>query len=124
DAHLLLVAFLQHGPWAGAAFHLADGLLVSLLAVEILTRALRGRRGSFARRLALLLAPAAITVVGVGSAYRLASPNLDVAAFVLVAVGALYLAECVEDGVRPAPALASLAAFAGAAATRPVYFLP
>ena len=124
DAHLLLVAFLQHGPWAGAASHLADGLLVSLLAIEILTRAVRGRRGSFTRRLALLLVPAVVAVVGVGPSYRLASPNLDVAAFVLVAVGALYLAECVEDGVRPVPAIAALGAFTGAAATRPVYFLP
>jgi len=124
DAHLLLVAFLEHGPWAGAASHLVGGLLVSLLALEIATRAVSGRRGSFARRLALLLAPAAITVVGVGPAYRLASPNLDLAAFVLVAVGAVYLAECAEDGVRPTPALASLSAFTAAAVTRPQYFLP
>src|SRR5581483_11939447 len=70
------------------------------------------------------LAPATITVVGVGPAYRLASPNLDLAAFVLVAVGAVYLAECAEDGVRPTPARASLSAFTAAAVTRPQYFLP
>ena len=124
DAHLLLVAFLQHGPWAGAASHLVGGLLVTLLAAEIATRVVSGRRGSFARRLALLLVPATVTVVGIGTAYRLASPNLDLAAFVLVAVGALYLSECSEDGVRPTPALASLAAFTAAAVTRPEYFLP
>ena len=124
DAHLLLVAFLQHGPWAGAASHLVGGLLVTLLFAEVGTRFVRGRRGSFTRRLSLLLAPAAIAVVGVGSAYRLASPNLDLAAFVLVVVGAVYLAECVEDGVRPIPALASLCAFTAAAVTRPVYFVP
>src|SRR5581483_7784772 len=124
DSHLLLVAFLEHGPWAGAAPHLVGGLLVSLLGVEIASRARSGRRGSFARRLALLLVPAAVTVVGVGTAYRLASPNLDLAAFVLVSVGALYLAECVEDGARPGPALASLSAFTAAAVTRPEYFLP
>jgi hypothetical protein len=124
DGQFLLVAFLHHGPWAGAAPHLVNGLLVSLLFVEIATRFVSGRRGSFTRRLALLLAPAAIAVVGVGPAYRLASPNLDLAAFVLVAVGALYLAELVEDGARRAPALASLAAFAAAAVTRPLYWLP
>ena len=31
DAHLVLVAFLGHGPWGSAAAHLANGLLVSML---------------------------------------------------------------------------------------------
>jgi hypothetical protein len=124
DPHLLLVALLQHGPWAGAAPHLVNGLLVSLLFVEIATRFAAGRRGSFTRRFALLLMPATIAVVGVGTAYRLSSPNLDLAAFVLVCVGALYLAECVEDGVRTTPAIVSAAAFTAAAVTRPLYFLP
>src|SRR5581483_11939448 len=46
DAHLLLVAFLEHGPWAGAASHLVGGLLVSLLVLEIATRAVSRRRRS------------------------------------------------------------------------------
>jgi hypothetical protein len=127
DAHLLFVAFLEHGPWAGAAPHLANGLLASLLLVEVASRYVLRRAalppGSFTRRLALLLVPAAVAVVGVGSAYRLSSPNLDLAAFVLLAVGALYLAECFEYGFRPAAALTSTASFALVAVTRPLYWL-
>ncbi|MBV8079194.1 MAG: hypothetical protein JO186_02320 [Actinobacteria bacterium] len=120
DPHLLLVAFLQHGPFAGAAPHLVNGLLATFLLVEIATRAASG--DSFTRRLALLLAPATIAVAGIGTAYRVASPNLDLGAFVLVAAAALYLAECVEEGARTVPALASLSTFAAAAATRPLYW--
>src|SRR5207302_8300946 len=38
DAHLLLVAFLSRGPWGGAAAHLANGLLVSLLFLDVAAR--------------------------------------------------------------------------------------
>jgi hypothetical protein len=128
DAHLLLVAFLEHGPWAGAAPHLANGLLVSLLFVEVASRfVLRPATppvGAFTRRLALLLVPAAVAVVGAGSGYRLSSPNLDLATFVLVAVGALYLAECFESGFgRGSAVVTSTACFALASATRPLYWL-
>ena len=72
--------------------------------------------------MAVLLAPASIAVIGASAGYRLSSPNLDLAAFVLVAVGALYLAESVESGIKPAAALTSTAAFAAAAVTRPLYW--
>ena len=55
---------------------------------------------SFTNRLALLLVPALAIVVVWRPDQRIASPNLDFAAFVLVAVGMLYLAEAVERGFQ------------------------
>ena len=128
DAHLLFVAFLQHGPWARAGFHLADGLLVAMLFVDLSSRfvlrpALRWP-ASFTGRMALLLVPATIVVVGIRPTHRLSSPNLDLAAFVLVAVGALYLAECVEQDFQPTAIVTATASLALASVTRPLYWLP
>lgn len=124
DPHLLLVSLLDRGPWAGGAWHLVDGLLVSLLLLEVAARlAVPGRGPSFTRRLAALLVPATAVVVGVTISYRLSSPNLDLACFVLVAVGMLYLADCVENGLRAVPAATALAALAAASATRPLFWL-
>jgi hypothetical protein len=128
DAHLLLVALLEHGKWSRDGFHLANGLLVSMLLLDIASRVLVRpavpRPPSFTRRTALLLVPATVAVVGISTGYRLASPNLDLAAYVLVAVGALYLAGCIESGFDPQAAATSTAAFAAAAATRPLQWLP
>ncbi len=126
DGHLLLTAFLDHGPWAGAGAHLVNGLLALLFCVEIAGRFVR--RGvhtgldSFTNRLALLLIPAAVVLVVWRPTQRISSPSLDFAAFVLVAVGMLYLAECVERGFTPTRALAAAAALAAASATRPLYW--
>jgi hypothetical protein len=124
DAHLLFVSFLQHGPWAGAAPHLANGLLVSMLFLDVAARFARAPGlSSFRNRMALLLVPATVALIGASPGYRVSSPNLDLATFVLVAVGALYAAEAVERGGLPAAALTSTASFALAAATRPLYWL-
>ena len=125
DPHLLLAAFLDRGPWAGAGWHLVDGLLVTLLALELTTRLARPAPAlpSFTRRVAWLLIPATMVVVGSAVDYRLASPNLDLACFVLVAVGMLYLADCVENGVRATAAVTSVATLAAASATRPLFWL-
>jgi hypothetical protein len=126
DAHLLFVALLDHGHWAGAGWHLADGLLASMLLVEIASRLRRpGDDASvFTRRVALLLVPATIVALGTKlPAYRLSSPNLDFAAYVLVVVGMLYLADCVENGYRPVPAFASVTTLALASSTRPLYWI-
>jgi hypothetical protein len=128
DAHLLFAAFLQHGPWAKAGFQLVNGLLVAMLFVDLASR-LPLRRAmpwtpSFTGRMALLLVPATVAVAGIRPTHRLSSPNLDLAAFVLVAVGALYLAECVERGFQPTAILASTSSFAVASVTRPLYWLP
>jgi hypothetical protein len=125
DPHLLLAAFLDRGPWAGAAWHLVDGLLVSLLVVELASRLGRRHDGppSFTRRVAWLLIPATVVVIGANVTYRLSSPNLDLACYVLVVAGMLYLADCVENGVRPTAALASGGTLAAASATRPLYWL-
>jgi hypothetical protein len=127
DAHLLLAAFLRHGPWAKAGFQLVNGLLVAMLFVDLASRVPLRRTmpltPSFTGRMALLLAPATIAVAGIRPTHRLSSPNLDLAAFVLVAVGALYLAECVERGFRPPAILASTSSFAVASVTRPLYWL-
>ena len=128
DAHPLFVAFLDHGPWAKAGLHLASGLLVAMLFVDLGSRfALRTatrRPPSFTGRMALLLVPATVTLVGIRPTHRLSSPNLDLAAFVLVVVGALYLAECVERDFPPAAALTATSSFALASVTRPLYWLP
>jgi hypothetical protein len=129
DAHLLFVAFLDHGPWAGAGWHVANGLLVTMLFVELASR-LGWREGlgpspGFTRRMAMLLVP--VTVIAIGATtphYRLSSPNLDLAAFVLVAVGMLYLADCVENGFRATTAFTALSSLALAAATRPLFWIP
>ena len=55
--------------------------------------------------------------------YRLSSPNLDLATYVLIVVGALYLAEWVEQGVQLIPAVTAVALFAAASATRPLYWI-
>jgi len=128
DGHLLFVALLDHGPWAGAGPHLADGLLAAMLCADLGGRFAfvpwRGALASFTNRLALLLLPALAIVVVWRPDQRIASPNLDFAAFVLVAVGMLYLAECVERGFRPSAVVASGSALAAASATRPLYWLP
>jgi hypothetical protein len=127
DGHLLFVAFLDHGPWAGAGPHLADGLLAAMLCVELgsrfLLRPIRGGLTSFTNRMALLLAPALVAVVVWRPDQRIASPNLDFAAFVLVVVGMLYLAEAVERGFRPPAVVAATASLAAASATRPLYWI-
>src|SRR5262249_38296496 len=124
DPHLLLAAFVDRGPWAGAGWHLVDGLLVSLLVLELAARLAPAPpvMPSFTRRMAWLLIPATVVVVGSAVDYRLASPNLDLACFVLVAVGMLYLADCVEDAVHPVPAFTSVATLAAASSTRPLYW--
>jgi hypothetical protein len=121
DAHLLLVGLLDQGPWAGAGIHLANGLLVSLLVADLAVRV--GRGDGFTSRTAALLLPATFVVVAWSPGIRLASPDLDAAALALVFAGAVQLAEAVERGPRPAPALTAVAAFACAAVTRPLYWL-
>ncbi len=126
DGHLLLVAFLDHGPWAGAAPHLADGLLAAMLAADLgsrfVFRPAAGWSASFANRMALLVAPAVLLAAANRPTHRISSPNLDFAAFVLVCVGMLYLAEAVESGFVPTPVVAAGAALGTAAATRPLYW--
>src|SRR5205807_1949317 len=67
DGHLLLAAFLDHGPWAGAGPHLVNGLLAFLLSLELASRfffrPVAGGLASFTNRLALLLVPALVIVV-------------------------------------------------------------
>jgi hypothetical protein len=127
-SHLLVVSFLDVGPWAGAGVNLANGLLVAALLADACRRfAVRGTGStpvSFTTRFAVLIVPATVVLVAWMPNERLSSPSLDVAAFVLVLVGALYLVEVVERGFRPAPAATSLAAFATAATTRPLFWLP
>ena len=128
NGHFLLVAALGRWPWSDAGFRLGNGLLGAFLCVDIASRFRRGagseRDPSFTRRMALLLVPAALVASfsSNGTEFRLSSPNLDFAAFVLVAVGSLYLAECVEGTVEPVAALASTSALALAAVTRPLYW--
>jgi hypothetical protein len=122
DAHLLFVALLDNGPWNDAGFHLANGLLVAVLLVDIVWRFLEQTRPPVTRNVAVLLVPATVATVAIDPGGRLSSPSLDLPMFVLVAVGTLYLCESVERFDASA-ALAATAAFGTACATRP-YFLP
>ena len=127
DAHLLFAALIDHGPLAGVAPHFLDGLLAALvlfdLAVRLATRPASAWLHSFASTFALLLVPAVFVMAAIRPTQRISSPNLDYAAFLLVLLGALYLAECIEGGFSLPPAIVSVCAFATAAATRPLYWL-
>jgi hypothetical protein len=119
----LLAAFLDRRPLVGAGPHLAGGLLLALLQLDVGLRLRRPGDGpSFTRRLAALLVPASAVVVFAAPYQRVTSPNLDLAAFAAVAVGALYLAECVENGLLAEAAVTATAALALASATRPLYW--
>ncbi len=125
DAHLLLTAFLDQRPLAGAGPHLIDGLLGSLLLLDVgLRLARRPVPGAplFSRRLAVLLVPATFVVAALSPQQRISSPNLDFATFVEVAVGMLYFAECVERDLDRADALTAVCVLGLASATRPLYW--
>jgi hypothetical protein len=124
DAHFLVTALLGHLPGAGSGFRLVNGLLVTMLFADVASR-FAGRereRGSFAFRMSLLAVPAAIVTAALDPS-RLTEPNLDFSAFVLVLVGALYLAESVEGRFDATAATTCLAAFALAAVHRPLFWL-
>jgi hypothetical protein len=126
DPHLLLAAFLDQGPWAGAGLHLVNGLLASMLLADIGSRFAfrpwRGRRLSFTDRLALLLVPAVVIAVAISPDKWIASPNLDSSTFFVVSAGMLYLAGLVERGFDPSAAIAATGTLALASATRPLYW--
>ena len=126
DPNLLFAAVLSHGPWSGGAEHLVNGFLVALLFFEVGRRFTPGaeqRVSQFTRRVALLLFLATIVAVEISPSVRLSSLNLDFAVFVFVAVGLLYLAECIEDSPALVPAMTSIAMLSLAAVTRPLYWL-
>jgi hypothetical protein len=124
SSHELFVAFLDCGVWAGAGVHLANGLLLGALLVDVCSRFLRRAPdlGSFTDRMAILLVPAAAIVVSWAPDARISSPELDTPTFVLVVVGALYLAEVVERGFASDKALASVGVLTTASVTRPLYW--
>ena len=125
DAHFLMTALLGHIPGAGSGFRLANGLLVAMLFADVASRLACGARDrdhSFAWRMSLIAVPASI-VTAVLDPSRLSEPDLDLAAFVLVVVGGLYLVESIEGGFEPATAAACIAAFALAAVNRPLFWL-
>jgi hypothetical protein len=124
DAHLLLTAFIDQHPLAGAGPHLVDGFLVSLLVLDAGLRLARPGSGapSFSRRLAVLVVPVVIAVVMGSPQGLLSSPNLDVAAFVEVCIGMVYFAQSIELDFAATPALTATAALALASATRPLYW--
>jgi hypothetical protein len=126
NPHLLVATLIGDGPLSQIGFRLTNGLLVGALLVEIASRAARGATGAraapYTRRVALLLLPALLVTMLFAGGIRITGPDLDLAAFVLVAAGMLYLAEGAERGFSATAALAGTAALATAAATRPVYW--
>jgi len=125
DAHLLLTAFLDQRPLSGAGPHLIDGMLGSLLLLDVGLRLARHPVPGgplFSRRLAALLVPATFVVAAMSPQQRISSPNLDFATFVEVAVGMLYFAESLERDLDRAAALTSVCALGLASATRPLYW--
>jgi hypothetical protein len=125
DAHFLVTALLGHVPGAGSGFRLVNGLLVAMLFVDVACRfagGARDQRRSLAFRMALLAVPATIVTAAIDPS-RLSEPNLDLSAFVLVVVGALYLAESVEGRFDATAATTCIAALALAAVHRPLFWL-
>ncbi len=126
NGHLLLVAFLGHGPFARIGYHVTNGLLATMLLVDVawrfVCRTPFRRLPSFTARVALLLLPATLVAIVGGKGSRLNNPDLDFAVFVLVVIGTLYLVECLEFGFRPTPALVCTSSLALAATTRPFYW--
>ena len=126
NGHLLLVSFVDHGPFARIGFHIVNGLLAAMLLVDIAWRFVRrvpgARMPSFTTRVALLFLPVLLVAIVGGKGSRINNPDLDFAAFVLVAIGMLYLVECLEFGFRTTPALVSAASLSLAATTRPLYW--
>jgi hypothetical protein len=125
DAHLLLTAFLDQRPLAGAGPHLVDSLLGALLLLDVglrLARRPAAEAPVFSRRLAALLGPATFVVAAMSPLQRISSPNLDFATFVEVAIGMLYFADSLERDLDPAAALTAVCALGLASATRPLYW--
>ena len=125
DAHFLVTALLGRLPGAGSGLRLANGLLVAMLFADVASRFVGGARGqasSLASRMALVAVPATIVTAALDPS-RLSEPDLDLAAFVLVVVGGLYLVESLEAGFEPTAAATSIAAFALAAVNRPLFWL-
>lgn len=121
-AHLLLVAFLGVGPWRGAGQHVANGLLLSLLFLQLgvlLTARVRGARDALSGRVSLLLLPGVALLVAVDPAGRVSSPSLDVPCLVLVVAGGVLLTRAVELAHDGRYLVAAGAAFGTAFATRP-----
>lgn len=122
--HFLFTAFAGSGPWSGGGHHLANGLLTLMLIADLGNRAIEGFESRTARtytwRFATLLLPAVLSVVAVDTGRRISSPNIDIATFVFVVVGSVYLAEAVENWNESA-ALISVCAFSLAVVNRPFY---
>jgi hypothetical protein len=120
DAHFLVTALLGHLP--GSGFQLVNGLLVAMLFADVAVRFAGRTRATFAFRMSLLAVPAAIVTAALDPS-RLSEPNLDLSAFVLVVVGALYLAESVEGEFDATAATTCIATLALAAVHRPLFWL-
>jgi len=121
DAHLLIVALLGSWPWHDAGFHLANGLLVTMLLAHVVWLVVDGQTPLFTRRVAWLLVPATLVTVAIDPGDRLSSPSLDLPGFVLVAAGTLCLCVHLERS-DVATAIGATAAFATASVTRPQFF--
>ena len=120
--HLLMVALLGIGPWRNAGQHLANGLLLSLLALQLgslVTRKGGNGSGELTRRVAVLLFPALIVIVAADPAGRVSSPSLDVATLATVVAGGLLLARAVELSYDARYLVAGGGALGTAVATRP-----
>ena len=124
NPHLLLAAFLDTGPWNHLGYHLLNGWLLAALIVEVTARLLirPSGRDSFATTLTALVPLALIPSVVGAWGYRVADPNLDAAAFILVVVGTLYLVDVFESAQAFLPLLAGGALIATVAAQRPLYW--
>ena len=127
-AHFLFVALLGQRPWSDAGFHLANGFLVAALLGDLGSR-LIGRRSQelislpFTRLASRLLIPATVVTVASDPGALISSPSIDLPAFVLVAIGMLYVSESVERDLDAESSLAGVASLAAASATRP-QFIP
>jgi hypothetical protein len=124
NPHLLLSAFLDVGPWEQLGYRLLNGWLLAALVIDIAWRlhARRRRDAPFTTAVAAIFPLAIVAVFGGGLGYRLASPNLDGAAFVFALVGALYVSEALETDDRFVALLAGAGALSIAGSQRPLFW--
>ena len=121
--HFLFTALLGQPPWSDAGFHLANGLLIALLLLEVAVRigttTKQASQSSLVIPLAAVLGPSVVALMLVDPPGRLSSPSTDLPAVVFFVVGTLFLADVVEDRADLAVLLAMSGAYAVAVAIRP-----
>jgi hypothetical protein len=94
-----LSAFAGSTPWGANGFRLFNGLLLVLMAADLILRIRQGRRGPGYYLLVLSIAFVWIPLVAL-SDYWVVSPTSDSSVLILTTVSVVYLCDGVSQGVR------------------------